>query len=122
MKNKGKQELMLKVGAAGGSLSIWAVHAKDGTRSFLVKQDESTLRGMLDKEDASTFNYYSETGQLRSFADALDVLGQYPWYGLSPIFVHQDFLDIVLTTVANLGGEKEVHRWQRKLDTHKPLI
>jgi hypothetical protein len=30
---KGKgQELILKVGAAGGSLSVWSVIAKDGTR------------------------------------------------------------------------------------------
>ena len=42
MKNKDKQELILKVGSAGGSLSVWAVNAKDGARSFLVKRDEST--------------------------------------------------------------------------------
>lgn len=122
MKNKDRQELILKVGAAGGTLSVWAVMAKDGTQSFLVKQDESTLMDMLDKEDASAFSYYSETGQLRSFADALDALGKYPWYGLSPIFVHQDFIETVLTAVVSLGGEKEAHRWRRKLDTHKPLI
>ena len=70
----------------------------------------------------SIFNYYSETGQLRSFEDALGVFGQYPWYGLSPIFVHQDFIDPVLTAVENLGGEKEANRWQRKLEISKTGI
>ena len=36
MNNEDKQELVHKIEAAGGSLSVWSVDAKDGTRSFLV--------------------------------------------------------------------------------------
>ena len=112
---KNKQELILKVGAAGGSLSVWSVSAKDGTRSFVVKTDESTLKDFMDEEDANGLSFKSETGPLHSFADALIALGHYPWHRLYPMSVHQDFIDPVLTAVMDLGGEKEVNRWQRKL-------
>ena len=116
MNNGDEQELVLKIGAAGGSLSVWSVNAKDGTRSFLVKQDETTLKELMTKEDASGIIFKSKTGPLLSFADALVVLGRYPWHLLYPLFVHQDFIDPVLTAVVNLGGEKESNRWRRKLE------
>ena len=116
---KNKQELILKVGAAGGSISVWSVNAKDGTRSFVVKTDESTLKAFMDEEDANGLSFKSETGSLHSFADALIVLGRDPWHLFSPLFVHQDYIDPVLTAVMNLGGEKEVNRWQRKIERSK---
>jgi hypothetical protein len=119
MNDGDEQELVLKIGAAGGSLSVWSVNAKDGTRSFLVKQDETTLKEFMPKKDAAGINFKSKTGPLRSFADALPVLGRYPWHLLYPLFVHQDFIDPVLTAVMNLGGEKEVNRWRRKLEGSK---
>jgi hypothetical protein len=45
---KNKQELILKVGAVGGTISLWSVNAKDGTRSFVVKTDESYTQGSND--------------------------------------------------------------------------
>ena len=116
MKNGDEQELILKIGAAGGLLSVWSVNAQDGTRSFLVKRDESTLMDFMDKEDSSNFNYCSETGQFRSFDDALGVLDRYPWHRLYPLFVHRDFIDLVLKAVENRGGETEANRWRRKLE------
>ncbi|MFH1147948.1 MAG: hypothetical protein V1736_09615 [Pseudomonadota bacterium] len=112
---KNKQELILKVGAAGGSISVWSVNANDDTQSFVVKRDESTLREFIDEEDAVGINFKSKSGLLSSFADALVILGRYPWHSLYPMFVHQDFMDPVLTAVMDLGGEKEVTRWQRRL-------
>jgi len=122
MNNGDEQELVLEIGSAGGSLSVWSVNAKDGTRSFLVKRDESTLMDFLDKEDASNFTYDSMTGQLRSFDAALDVLGHYPWQRLYPIFVHRDFIDPVLKAVENRGGEEEANRWRQKLVRSKTGI
>jgi hypothetical protein len=119
MNNGDEQELVLKVGAAGGSLSVWSVNAKDGTRSFVVKTDESTLKEFMDEEDANGLIFKSETGALHSFADALIVLGRDPWHLFSPLFVHQDYIDPVLTAVMNLGGEKEVNRWRRKIERSK---
>ena len=116
MNNGDEQELVLKIGAAGGSLSIWSVIAKNGTRSFLVKQDETTLKDLMTKEEASGFTFKSKTGSLHSFTDALIALERYPWHLFSPLFVHQDFIDPVLKAVLNLGGEKESRRWRRKLE------
>lgn len=122
MNNGDEQELVLKIGAAGGSLSVWSVNAKDGTRSFLVKQDETTLKDLMTKEEASGITFKSKTGPLRSFADALTVLGRYPWHLLYPLFVHEELIDPVLTAVMNLGGEKEVNRWRRNLERSKDGI
>jgi hypothetical protein len=113
---KNKQELILKVGTAGGSISVWSVSAQDGTRSFVVKTDESTIKELMTDEDAAGIAFKSKTGSLNFFADALTVLGRYPWHLLYPMFVHQDFIDPVLTAVMNLGGEKLANRWQRKLN------
>ena len=114
-----EQDLILELGAAGGTLSVWSVNATDGVRSFLVKQDESTLMDFLDEEDASNLNYNSETGELRSFDDALDILGRYPWHRLSPIFAHQDFIDPILKAVEKRGGAAEANRWRAKLKKSK---
>jgi hypothetical protein len=111
-----EQELVLKVGAMGGSISVWSVNAQNGTRSFAVKTDESTLKEFMDKEDTNGLSFKSETGSLHSFADALIVLGRDPWHLFSPLFVHPDYIDPVLSAVMNLGGEKEVNRWLRKIE------
>lgn len=115
MKKGEEQKLILKVGAAGGSLSVWSVNTKDGTPSFVVKTDESTLKELMDEEDTNGLNFKS-IGSLHSFTDALIVLERYPWHLFSPLFVHQDFIDPVLKAVLNLGGEKESRRWRRKLE------
>jgi hypothetical protein len=113
---KNKQELILKVGAAGGSISVWSVNAKDGTQFFVVTTDESTLKEFMNEEDANGLSFKSKTEPLHSFADALTALGKYPWHLLYPMFVHQDFKDVIFTAVMDLGGEKELSRWQRKLE------
>lgn len=113
---KSKQELILKVGGMGGSISVWSVNAKGGTRSFVVKTDESTLKEFMDEEDANGLSFNSETELLHSFDDALKELGHYLWHELTPMVVHQDFREPVLTAVMNLGGEKLANRWQRKLN------
>jgi hypothetical protein len=122
MNNGNNQELVLKVGAAGGSLSVWSVNAKDDTRSFVVITDESTLKDFLDKKDAAGINFKSKTALLSSFDDALNVLDRYPWHRLYPLFVHQDFIDLVLKAVVKRGGEEEVDRWQHKLGRSKTEV
>lgn len=114
--SKKRRKLVFKIGAAGGSLSVWTVNAEDGTRSFLVKRNESTLKELMTKEDADGVSFKSKIGPLLTFDDALAVLGRYRWHRLYPMFVHQDFREAVLTAVTNLGGEELAIRWQRKLN------
>ncbi|MDM7986625.1 MAG: hypothetical protein QUS13_04775 [Smithella sp.] len=112
---KKKQELILEVGAAGGSLSVWSSTNKEGNRSFLVKRDESPLKALMEEKDAKGIKFTSTSGQLQSFADALIFLGQYPWHRLYPMFVHHDFIDPVLAAVMTLGGQKELDRWKQRI-------
>jgi hypothetical protein len=113
---KNKQELILRVGAAGGSISLWSVGAKDGTRSFVVEKDESTLKDLLPEEETEGIAFKSKSAPLHSFADAMIALGPYRWHLLYPMFVHEDFRESVLTAVMNLGGEKLLNRWQQILN------
>lgn len=112
---KKKLELILEVGAAGGSLSVLSSTNKEGRRSFFVKRDESTLKELMDGKDAKGIKFTSTTGQLQSFADALIFLGQYPWHRLYPMFVHHDFIDPVLAAVMTLGGQRELDRWKQRI-------
>ena len=112
---KTKLELILEVGAAGGSLSVWSSTNKEGNRSFLVKRDESPLKALMEEKDAKGIKFTSTSGQLQSFADALIFLGQYPWHRLYPMFVHHDFIDPVLAAVMTLGGQKELDRWKQRI-------
>lgn len=75
---KNEPELILKVGAAGGSTSLWSINSKDGTRSFVVTTDESTLKELMTDEDAAGISFKSQTKLLPSFAKALVALGKYP--------------------------------------------
>jgi hypothetical protein len=85
---KNQPELILKVGAAGGLISVWSVSNRDDTQSFVVKTDESTLKDFMDEGDARSLSFNSETGSLNSFEDALISLGLYPWHKMYPMFVH----------------------------------
>ena len=120
--NEEKKELVLEIGAAGGSLSVWSETDKDGAQFFFVVQDESILKDFLDKEDGSDLIYNSKTGRLNSFAAALNVLDRYPWHRLYPSFVHPGFIDPVCAAVMSRGGEKEASRWRRILQRSKNRI
>jgi len=113
---KNEPELILKVGAAGGSISLWSINSKDGARTFVVTTDESSLKELMTEEDVAGINFESRTALLPSFANALAALGKYPWHRLLPMFVHKDFMDPILTEVMKLGGANEVSRWRRKLE------
>ncbi|MGB5216869.1 MAG: hypothetical protein WBN66_01095 [Smithella sp.] len=112
---KKKQELILKIGGAGGSISVWSVSGKDGTISFAVGTDESTLKEFLKGDDANGINFKSKIRVFHSFTEALVSLEKYPWYKLQPMFVHQDFIDPVLKALMVLADEKEVDRWKQDM-------
>jgi tetratricopeptide (TPR) repeat protein len=114
-----EQELILKIGAAGGSLSVWSLTAKDGTRSFVVKTNETTLKDFMTKEDAAGINFKSKTGQLPSFADALNVLGRHLWHRMTPLFVHEDFIEIVFKAVESRWGKRAAKQWREKADDRR---
>ena len=94
---KNKPELIFEVGAAGGSIGIWAVKDKGGNRSFIITRDESTLKEFMDEVDSKGICFKSKTKPFETFDDALVDLGRYPWPIMKLLFVHQDFIDPVLS-------------------------
>ena len=111
---KKKSELILEVGGAGGSISLWSVIDKDSSRGFIITTDESTLKQLLDEEDAKGFIFKSNTELLHSFDDALVALGKYPWYLLKLLFVHQDFIDPILVAAKKLRKKQKDEFWRKR--------
>jgi len=68
-------ELLLEVGAAGGSISIWAVKDRDGNRSFIISRDESTLKEFMDEEDLKGISFKSKPNHLRPLTMLWLILG-----------------------------------------------
>jgi len=107
-------ELLLEVGAAGASISIWAVKDKDGNRSFIISRDESTLKEFMDEEDLKGISFKSKTKPFETFDDALVDFGRYSWPVMKLLFVHQDFIDPVLSAAKKYRRKHKDFIWQRR--------
>jgi hypothetical protein len=112
---KNKLELILEVGAAGGTISLWSINTKDSAPSFIITTDESTLREFMDDDDAKGISFKRKSALLHSFSDALVALEKYPWYNLKLLFVHQDYIDPILAAAKKLGA-KQKDNFMRRLN------
>src|SRR5208282_2757906 len=93
-------EVVLEVGAEGGSLTLRRERDADGDWQFWVERNETALYDLLSEEDRSEIGgYFAQTGYVYSFHEALDLLDKYPWFRLYPVQVHPEFLDAVLLDV-----------------------
>lgn len=86
------RQVILEVGAEGGSITLWGREASTGRWLFAVGTNESAAMELLDDEDAVTF----ETPDLRwtdNWQEAVKCLDAYPWQRLCPLVVHPEFRD-----------------------------
>ena len=113
--SKEKIEVILKVGAAGGSLTIFGVESPDGQWKFFQERNESAAYDLLSEEDRAGITPISRTPYMHSIEEALLSLCRYPWFKLFPMKVHPDFLDTILVEVKRLGGHSEVERWKKRI-------
>jgi len=109
------EELILEVGAEGGSLAIWSLDTEGFPEQFVVKRNEAALGNLLSEEDAAGMSLNEESNTLRSFDEALRTLGHYPWHRFYPLHVHPRFVDAVLREVTRLGGTEQAERWKQAL-------
>ena len=110
-----QSEVILEVGAEGGSIAILRERNSRGDWQFLNERDESTLYDMLSEEDQNGIIACERSGYVSSFDEALKLFDCYPWFSLYPVKVHPDFLDRVLLEVLKRGGESESTRWRNEL-------
>ena len=110
------REVILEVGAEGGSLTLLREVNATGEWKFLFARDEATLDHMLPEEDRGPKeDYSSQIEYIDSLEAALILLDTYPWFRLHPLRVHPEFLDPILIEVRKRGGPSAEVRWRSEL-------
>jgi len=104
-------EVILEVGAEGGSVTLYGVRTENGRLFSRELIDQTAL--LLDEPEIQ------HTSQLvDSWDAALGLMDRYPWHKLFPVKVHTEFKSAILDAVlARFSIEKYVdhhrlRRWQ----------
>lgn len=98
----GKHEIILEVGAEGGTISLLGIQNSNGTWWFTRDRNESFHADMLSENDQGGLGFQSRDGVVGTFPEALNLLKEYPWHQLHPLTVHPDFRQSVFDTVSKL--------------------
>jgi hypothetical protein len=86
-----KNEVILEVGAEGGSLTLVGTKVEHGWR-FQMIRDESSFEDILTEEDCKGLELQSESSWVGSWEAALALFDKYPWHLLYPVRVHPHFV------------------------------
>lgn len=108
-------EVLLEVGAEGGSLTITRQRSSTGDWNYTARLNESAMADFLSKEDLGGMELTKSSNAVRSFQEALHILGRYRWECFFPVLVMPEFREIVFAEVEKRGGPKELYRWQQDL-------
>lgn len=111
-------EIVLKIGAEGGSLTILRERVVEQGWRFRVELNETTLYDMLSEEDQRGMRAedFARFEYAQTFQEALGRIEKYQWFRLYPLQVHPEYLDAVLSEVRKNGGSDEVARWREELE------
>jgi hypothetical protein len=91
-KKTSSEEVVLEIGAEGGSLEIRRFRAPDGSWKFVFLTDESTMVDFLDSADP--LDFVRRYPQVDSFEEALQLMNRYPWHEMRIVRAHQEYADI----------------------------
>lgn len=104
-------EIVLEVGAEGGSVTLFGVRTENGWLFSRELIDQTTL--MLDEPEIQHTSQFVD-----SWDAALALMDKYPWHKLFPVRVHTEFktaiLDAVLARFSskNYVDHHRLRRWQ----------
>jgi hypothetical protein len=110
-------QIVLKIGAEGGSLTILRERILEQGWQFRIELNETTLYDMLSDEDRRGMGVedFARTEYAHTFQEALRRIDRYQWFRLEPLEVHPEYLHAVLAEVEKNGGLDEVARWRERL-------
>ena len=116
------REIVLEVGAEGGSITLVRERNTGTDWQFQLKTNETALYDLLSKEDREAVGEsFAHTGYVSSFQEALCLLDRYPWFRLFPMNFHSAFLDAVLLEIRKRRGKAEETRWRKTLISQRKL-
>ena len=112
------REVVLQVGAEGGSLTLVRERTGEEDWRFQMQRNEAALYDLDSEEDrGDKGDYSSQTDYVDSFHEGLHLLDEYEWFRLYPIEVHPEFLDAILLEVKKRGDPSDETRWRERLKT-----
>lgn len=118
------EEVIVEVGAGGGTISLLGRRNLDGTWHFMRKTNESFHSAILSDEDKEGISFETSHGSVQTIAEGLELLNKYPWHQLYPLRVHPEFQQSVYDTVIELtkadgGKNRNLYEW--KIECGVPL-
>jgi hypothetical protein len=111
-------EIIVQVGAEGGSLTIEGKHYADTGWQFRAVRNEIALYDdYVDDGDTADISDFLEKSQyFDTLGEALKLFDRYPeWVHLVPGEVHPEFRDEVFRAIRSRGGIAAVERWREEL-------
>lgn len=110
----GPREVVLKVGAEGGSLSVTRERGGDGRWVYHARRNETAIIELLGDEAHGMRGLGDLDLGSGSFEAALRALAKYPWPMQCPLRVHRDVMEAVLEAVRiHRRGLGAVATWER---------
>ena len=86
------QEVILKLGGEGETLSLIGTRGTDGLRKYHIQTSSEALTELLSESDSLPSSKRQRQIKVSSWKKASDLLEQYPsWYRLHLIDIHPDF-------------------------------
>jgi hypothetical protein len=112
------REIVLQVGAEGGSLTIVRYHVSGEKWQFAIIRDESILVDFLGKEDNE--DLFEALDSIATFEDAIALMNKYPWPNLYPLVVHPEYANRVMEIIERSGNPRAKDRWKDILGSEIP--
>jgi hypothetical protein len=110
-------EIIMEICGENGSIKLLRERDSDEDWSFSVRADQTTADEMDSGEgEPDGDGLVSEVSLAHSFAEAIEVLDEYSWFKLDPIYVHPEYLGAVLSEVRSRGSEAAEQRWWKELE------
>jgi hypothetical protein len=114
-------EVIMEVGAEGGSIKVLSRSADDGAAQYSVQLRDQAMTFLSNDEAGPEIRRdYAWTA---SWEQVVKTLGKWPWPMLCPVYVHPDFRERVLSQVKLYRGwdgqparASAVERWKKACD------
>lgn len=102
----GGWEIILAAGAEGGCITLFGYKKPTGLWLYHVTTDETTLLDLLEEEERFSLSLISkQTSRITdNWEEAVTLLSRYPWIELSPMRVHVEFREKILTHIESRTG------------------